>query len=113
MLSNDFVQSINLICDRIPVSGAATWGWIQRTLLTGLAEKYKYQGIEVLWDESLQYWCSKNEISCTCQSDWERLIDDQLNAILVSKLFESDFTPHQKVVVKFDYLVDAVQITGV
>ena len=66
MLSNDFAQSINLICNRIPVSGAATWGWIKSTLLTGLADKYKYHGIEVLWDESLQYWCFKNEISCTC-----------------------------------------------
>jgi ATP-dependent Clp protease ATP-binding subunit ClpC len=60
-----------------------------RSLLLELAERYRPQGLELQWDDSVVAWLATHERAAAAGArDWERLVDRRISSVLVPHLSE-------------------------
>ncbi|MHB1357056.1 MAG: AAA family ATPase, partial [Anaerolineae bacterium] len=82
-LGPELLDRVDLVFERISGSDDARRRWLEKTLLADMAERYRRQGIQLVWDKTLLDWLLDQQENCRQQSDWERLVDQKLSPILV------------------------------
>ena len=85
-LGRDLVEECDLVCVGAPTSGQAQRLWLHHRLLTDLAERYRRQGVLLVWDETLIDWMLNLEEAGEGRHHWERLIDERLSPVLIRHL---------------------------
>jgi ATP-dependent Clp protease ATP-binding subunit ClpC len=55
-LGPDFSDLLDVVCVEVPSEEAARRSWITRSLLAGLAERYRHEGARLEWDASFVDW---------------------------------------------------------
>lgn len=86
VLGSDLLAQVDLICAEVPDSEMSLQRWLERYLLAVLSERYRKQGIDLRWDESVIQWLLSQQRSCASERDWERLVDNHISPILVKHL---------------------------
>ncbi|HPL30394.1 MAG TPA: ATP-dependent Clp protease ATP-binding subunit [Anaerolineae bacterium] len=84
VLGPEFVGEIDLVCVEAPTSAAGERRWLRDHLLADLAERYRREGLDVTWDESVIDWLMAEHSGRGGQRDWERLVDERVSPLLVS-----------------------------
>ena len=82
-LGPELLDRVDLVFARISSSDEARRRWLEKTLLADMAERYRRQGIQLLWDKTVLDWLLDQQETFRQQSDWERLVDQKLSPILV------------------------------
>ncbi len=86
VLGPEFVAELDLICADIPTSDDSERRWLKDHLLADLASRYRREGLELHWDDSVVEWLLAQQGARGSQRDWERLVDEQLSPLLVAYL---------------------------
>lgn len=76
-LGPELLDRVDLVFARVSSSDEARRRWLEKTLLADMAERYRRQGIQLVWDKTLLDWMLDQQESCRQQSDWERLVDQK------------------------------------
>ncbi len=108
LLGERFVSQVDLICDRAPTSDEAQRRWLRQHLLSDLATRYRKQGIDLHWDESLFQWFLNQEQGAATERHWERLVDERLSPLLIHYLPQAEGKEAKSLLVKFEG--DAIRI---
>ncbi len=83
----ELAAQIDLVIAGTRPPSETTARWLMRNFLPSLAARYKTQGLEVTWDESLVSWMSSSqEKGLLEQIEWERWADQDLSPELIHYL---------------------------
>jgi len=80
------VAEIDLLCAEVSTSEAGERRWLKDHLLADLAARYRREGLDLDWDESVIDWLLAQQGAQGSQREWERLVDEQLSPLLVPYL---------------------------
>ncbi|MDR7418838.1 MAG: AAA family ATPase [Armatimonadota bacterium] len=84
-LGEELAAQVDLVCAGTLGSAAARRRWIEEHVLADLARRYRRQGLQLRWDETLVRWLAERD-DVSSQRDWERLMDETIGPLLVTHL---------------------------
>jgi ATP-dependent Clp protease ATP-binding subunit ClpC len=85
-LGDELVAQADIVCTRQLTSEEVQRRWIQQSLLADIEDRYRKQGIELMWDPSFIEWLMKQRSSYSNQREWERLVDERFSPLIVTHL---------------------------
>ncbi|UFP95164.1 AAA family ATPase [Gloeobacter morelensis] len=86
MLGAGFVDRCDLVFAAVAGADAAQQRWLRERLLAELSVRYRRQGLELHWDDSLVQWLAGQRTAQSGPRDWERLVDERLSPALIEHL---------------------------
>jgi ATP-dependent Clp protease ATP-binding subunit ClpC len=107
-LGRDLVDQCDLICAGVPASEKVRRQWLRNHLLADLSERYRKQGVDLQWDESIVQWMLGQEEAREGGRNWERLVDEWLSPMLIQYLPSLDAGERRSVRVRWER--NAVQV---
>ena len=102
VLGAGFIAQVDLICSQAPTSDEARRRWLRQHLLSDLAERYRKQGVDLHWDESLLAWFLNQEQDPTAERNWERLVDERLSPLLIRYLPQEGGKEARSLLVRYE-----------
>jgi ATP-dependent Clp protease ATP-binding subunit ClpC len=63
--------------------------WLRQGVLQALTEQYRARGFDLEWAASLVNWLLSRQDDCHSARDWERLLEQEVLAVLVPQLTEA------------------------
>jgi len=86
VLGLELVSQADITCMKLCTNRDAQRHWLEETLLHELSERFRPQGVRLCYDASLFPWLlSRGSLRFT-QTDWERLIDQELCPLIFPHL---------------------------
>jgi ATP-dependent Clp protease ATP-binding subunit ClpA len=82
----ELAAQLDLVIASVPTGEAPRRRWLEKHLLSDLADRYRKQGVELSWDDSLVAWLLREETASRNQREWERLVDERLSPLLIRYL---------------------------
>jgi ATP-dependent Clp protease ATP-binding subunit ClpC len=85
-LGRDLAAQIDLVWSSAPASKQGWRAWLERHLLEDLRGRYQRQGLELAWEAGVVEWLLEREVARPSRREWERVVDQHLNPVLVASL---------------------------
>lgn len=98
-LGAEFAAQVDLVCTRAPSSEEAKRRWLRHHLLEDLADRYRKQGLDISWDDSVIDWLLAKRSAFESQPGWERYVEELLGGQLLRHLPEDASKPVKTVTV--------------
>jgi ATP-dependent Clp protease ATP-binding subunit ClpC len=91
-LGAEFADLLDVVCLEVPSEETAQRSWITRSLLAGLAERYRHEGARLEWDQSFVDWVvaqqGKQQGKQPTRARLARLVEERLAEALIPHLPE-------------------------
>ena len=85
-LGRDLAAQVDLVWSSAPASKQGWRAWLERHLLEDLRGRYQRQGLELAWEAGVVDWLLEREVARPSRREWERVVDQHLNPVLVASL---------------------------
>ncbi|OGN86167.1 MAG: hypothetical protein A2X23_04180 [Chloroflexi bacterium GWC2_73_18] len=85
-LGRELVGQCDLVCSSVGAIGEGSRGWLREQLLERLAVRFREEGVELRWDESLVDWLATRRSEGLDARGWERLLDERLTPEILRQL---------------------------
>ena len=89
VLGPNLLLQADLVVSEVISSDTARKRWLEKQLLSDLAERYRKQGLMIEWDGTLVAWLLEQQASNAGEREWERLVDQELSPALIAHLPEA------------------------
>ena len=86
VLGSRLLEQVDLVSTKGLASADAPAAWIQRSLLTGLAEQYREMGLTLTWDPSFVSWVREQQRTHPARILLTRLVERCLGEVLIPHL---------------------------
>ena len=86
VLGTHFAEQIDIVCAALNMDGDARQQWLRESLLAELCHRFHALGVQLSFDQSLFPWLLAHSSTHFTETDWERLIEEQLCPVIIPHL---------------------------